>query len=59
MSYGADRRHGPDPAWLRLWLWHRLVAVAVICPLAWELPYAVGMALKKKKRKERERKKNP
>ena len=29
-----------------LWLWRRLVATALICPLAWELPYAMGAALK-------------
>ena len=34
-----------------LWLWYRLVATALIRPLAWELPYAVGTALKKKKAK--------
>ena len=32
-----------------LWLWHRL-AMAPIQPLAWELPYVVGAALKKKKK---------
>ena len=32
-----------------LWLWCRLAAVALIGPLAWELPYAAGVALKKKK----------
>ena len=32
---------------LRLvWLWCRLAALAPIRPLAWELPYAVGVALK-------------
>ena len=31
-------------AWL--WLWHRPAAAALIHPLAWELPYAVGVALK-------------
>ena len=36
-----------------LWLWHRLAAVALIRPLAWELPYAAHMALKKKKKKKR------
>ena len=36
-------------------LWRRLAAVAPIRPLAWELPYATGTALKKKKKKERER----
>ena len=34
-----------------LWLWCRPRAVAPICPLAWELPYASGSALKKKKEK--------
>ena len=38
-----------------LWLWHRLAAVALIGPLAWEPPYAVGTALKKKKRKEKQK----
>ena len=31
-----------------LWLWRRLTAAALIQPLAWELPYAAGVALKKK-----------
>ena len=31
-----------------LWLWCRLAAVALIGRLAWELPYAAGMALKTK-----------
>ena len=35
-----------DPAWL--WPWHRLVAAALIRPLAWELPRAAGAALKSK-----------
>ena len=30
-----------------LWLWPRLAATAPIRPLAWELPYAMGAALKK------------
>ena len=34
-----------------LWLWHRLAAAALIQPLAWELPYAIGAALRKKKKK--------
>ena len=33
------------------WLWLRLAAEAPIHPLAWELPYATGAALKKKKQK--------
>ena len=40
-----------------LWLWHRLAAVALIRPLAWEPPYAVIAALKRKKKKKKRRKK--
>ena len=36
-----------DPA--LLWLWCRLTVAAPIGPLAWELPYARGAALKSKK----------
>ena len=32
-----------------LWLWCRPAAVAPIQPLAWEPPYASGMALKRQK----------
>ena len=32
-----------------LWLRHRPVATAAIGPLAWGLPYAAGMALKRQK----------
>ena len=41
-----------------LWLWCMLAVVAPIQPLAWKLPYAVVVALKKGKgkRKEKERK---
>ena len=38
-----------DPA--LLWLWCRPAATAPIRPLAWEPPYAEGVALKKNKRK--------
>ena len=48
MSGGVGHRCGSDPT--MLWLWCRQVAVAPIVPLAWEPPYAVGTALKKKKR---------
>ena len=34
-----------------LWLWYRLAVVAPIQPLAWELPYAAGVALKRQKTK--------
>ena len=33
-----------------LWLWLRLAAIAPIRHLAWELPYAGGVALEKKKK---------
>ena len=33
-----------------LWLRHRLAAIAPIRPLAWELPYATDVTLKKKKK---------
>ena len=36
---------------LWLWLWRRPAAVAPVGPLAWEPPYATGMALKRKKKK--------
>ena len=45
MSYGVGRRCGPDPA--LLWLLCRPATAAQIQPIAWELPYATGMALKK------------
>ena len=48
MRYGVGHRHGSDPR--LLWLWHWPVAIAPIRPLAWELPYAIGVALKKKKK---------
>ena len=53
MSSGVGRRHGSDP--VLLWQWYRPAAVAPIGPLAWDPPYAVGVALKKKKRKEKGR----
>ena len=35
----------------RLWLWLRAATAAPIRPLAWEFPYAAGVAQKKKKKK--------
>ena len=46
MSCGVGHRRGLDP--MLLWLWCRLAAAAPIRPLAWEPPYAVGVALKDK-----------
>ena len=39
-----------DPTRLWLWLWRRPKATAPILRLAWELPYAPSVALKKEKR---------
>ena len=49
MSSGVGCRCSLDPA--LLWLWYRPAAVALILPLAWESPYAVGSALRKRKKK--------
>ena len=48
MSCGVDRRCCSDPA--LLCLWRRPVAAGLIGPLAWEPPYAKGVALEKAKR---------
>ena len=50
MSWGVGQRCGLDLA--LLWLWGRPAAVALIHPLAWELPYAAGAALKRQKQKQ-------
>ena len=51
MSCGVGRRHSSDP--VLLWLWCRPVATPLVRSLAWELPYAVGEALKKKTKKKK------
>ena len=53
MSCGAGRRHGSNPE--LLWLWP--AATAPIRPLAWELPYAVGVALENTKRQNKKQQK--
>ena len=52
MSCDVGHRCGADLA--LLWLWCRLAAAARIQPLAWELPYATGVALKRQKEKKEE-----
>ena len=47
MICGVGCRCGSDP--VLLWLWCRPAATALIPPLAWELPYGAGAAIKKKK----------
>ena len=54
MSCGVGRRCGLDP--MLLWLWCRLAAVAPIRPLAWEPPYATGVAPEKAKRQKKKKK---
>jgi len=48
MSCDVGCRCGSDPA--LLWLWCTAAATALIRPLAWEPPYAVGVALEKTKK---------
>ena len=45
VSCSVGRRHDSDL--VLLWLWCRSAATAPIRPLAWEPPYAEGVALKK------------
>ena len=49
MSYGAGHRCSLNLT--LLWLWYRPAATALIRPLAWKPPYAVGAALKRQKQK--------
>ena len=54
MCCGASHRRGLDLE--LLWPWCRTAATALIRPLAWEPPYAMGTALEKT---ERQKKKIP
>ena len=54
MSCGVGRR-GSDSS--LLCLWRRLAAIALIRPLAWEHPYATGVALEKATKKTNKQKK--
>ena len=56
MSCDVGRRYGLDPT--LLWLWRRPAAAALIQPLAWELLFTAGAAIKKKRKKERKKEKN-
>ena len=55
MSCGVVRRRGSDPP--LLWLWCRPSAAALIIPLACELPYAAGVALKRQQQQQQQKKK--
>ena len=50
MRCGVGHRRNSDPT--LLWLWHRLVATALIGPVAWESPCAAGAAIEKTEKKE-------
>ena len=50
MSYSIGRRCSSSVG-----LWHGPVAVALIGLLAWELPYAAGVAIKKRRKKEKKK----
>ena len=50
MSFGVVS----DPT--LLWLWLGLAATATIQPLAWELPYAMGTALKRQQQQQQQKK---
>ena len=50
MGCGVGRRCGSNLA--LLWLWCRLAETALVRPLVWEPPYAMGVALKGQKTKQ-------
>ena len=54
MSCGVVHRRSLDPT--LLWLWRRLEATAAIRPLAWEPPYAMGVAVEKAKQTNKQKK---
>ena len=54
MSRGVGCRSGSDPT--LLWPWCRPAATAPLGPLAWELPYAAGEALKGQKTEKKKKK---
>ena len=56
MSCGVGCRHRWDPTWL--WLWRRLAATAPTGPLAWDPPYATGVALKRQQQQQQKTPKN-
>ena len=53
MNCGIGHRCDLDTAWLWLCLWQRLAVAGPIQPLAWELPYATGVAVKRPKKKKK------
>ena len=53
VSCGVGHRHSLDPTVL-LWQWCSLAGAVLIGFLAWELPSATSMALKRKRKIDRE-----
>ena len=53
VSCGVGCRRGSDLAFL--WLWRRPAATARIQPLAWEPPYATGVAHEMAKRQKKKK----
>ena len=53
MSCDIVRSQGSDL--VLLWLWYGPAATALIGPLAWEPPYAMGAALEKTKKKKKKK----
>ena len=56
-SRSVGRRCGSDPG--MLWLWCRPAAAAPLPPIAWELLFAAGRAVKTKKKQQPPPEKNP
>ena len=54
VSCDVGLRHGLDL--VLLWLWCRPAATVPIRPLAWEPPYAMGVAIKRPKKKKKKKK---
>ena len=48
VSCSVNHKQGLVP--MLLWLWPKLAIAVLIQPLAWELSYVAGMALKRKKK---------
>ena len=55
VSCGVGQKRGSDPVLLLLYLWCSLAAIVPIGPLAWELLYAMGAALKSKRKKKKKK----
>ena len=51
MSCDVDHKCSLDPT--LLWLWQRPAATALIQPLVWKPPYAMGAALKRQQQQQK------